>query len=469
MAMIAYKNPDIQVYVYDMNQNRINAWNDADYNLPIYEPGLVDVIKAVRGKNMFFTTEYEKNIQEADCIFVAVNTPTKHFGMGKGRAADMRFYESCARQIRATIKEGRKIIVEKSTVPTRTAETIATILNSNQNKAEGKEVVKFDILSNPEFLAEGTAVADLEKPDRVLIGGQNEEALNALADVYASWVPRERIITTNVWSSEMSKLVANFFLAQRISSINAISAICEASGANVAEVSKAIGTDSRIGPKFLNASVGFGGSCFQKDVLNLCYLAESYHLQEVADYCYQVIAMNNYQRRRFVERLVATMFGTITQKKITVFGFAFKKDTTDTRESSSIYICKQLLEERANVHIYDPKVTKPQILNDMKTMMNGNYDGDFSYPLNSHETQLVDKHLFVETDPMEAVRDSHAILIMTEWDEFKTYDYNKVFDLMQKPAYIFDGRRIMDIKQLSSIGFEVFAIGYSSQQSSPFL
>ncbi|MEM9227790.1 MAG: nucleotide sugar dehydrogenase, partial [Verrucomicrobiota bacterium] len=401
------------------------------------EPGLDEVVNEARGRNLFFTTEVDKGIQEADIIFVSVNTPTKTYGTGAGKAADLKFVELCARRI-AEVANGDKIIVEKSTLPVRTAESIRRIL------AGAGKSYNFQVVSNPEFLAEGTAVTDLNDPDRVLIGGEEsaagDKAVAALVDVYAHWVPRERIITTNVWSSELSKLTANAFLAQRVSSINAISALCEATEANVSEVAKAIGTDSRIGPKFLKSSVGFGGSCFQKDILNLVYLCEHFGLPEVAAYWEQVITMNDYQKRRFVQRIVKTLFNTVSGKKIAILGFAFKKDTNDTRESPAIYVCRDLLEEQANVAIYDPKVTPETIHRDLGT------DSE-------------DERVSLMTDPYEAMKNAHAVAILTEWDEFHDYDWQRVYDNMLKPAFLFDGRNILDLNKLRTIGFEAFGIG----------
>ena len=435
MAMIAHKCKDHMVTVVDINQARIDAWNSDE--LPIFEPGLDEVVKACRGKTLFFSTDVDAGIREADIIFISVNTPTKSYGVGAGRAADLRFIEKCARQI-AAVAEDDKIVVEKSTLPVRTAQSIKRILEANSN---GR---KFQILSNPEFLAEGTAISDLENPDRVLIGGdQSPEGLAAiqtLVDVYASWVPRERILTTNLWSSELSKLTANAFLAQRISSINAISALCEATGANVDEVSYAIGTDSRIGPKFLKASVGFGGSCFQKDILNLVYLCEHFGLPDVAAYWNGVIEMNDYQKRRFARRILSKMFNTVSDKKIAVLGFAFKKDTNDTRESAAIYVCKDLLDEQAQISIYDPKVTEAQIRRDLALA-----DDDSS--------------VSVCADAYEAVQDAHAVLILTEWDEFKALDYKKIHDHMQLPAFLFDGRNLLDLDAMRAIGFDASGIG----------
>ncbi|XP_003383497.1 PREDICTED: UDP-glucose 6-dehydrogenase-like [Amphimedon queenslandica] len=441
-TVIADKCSDIKVTVVDINQRRIDEWNSD--TLPIFEPGLEEIVKRNRGKNLFFSTDVTQAVLEADLIFISVNTPTKTFGMGKGRAPDLKYIESAARKIADTAKSA-KIIVEKSTVPVKAAESISKILKHN-SKCTG-----FQVLSNPEFLAEGTAIRDLLNPDRVLIGGdtskEGQAAIRALSEVYERWVPKERVLTTNTWSSELSKLTANAFLAQRISSINAISAVCEATGADVSEVSYAIGKDSRIGDKFLRASIGFGGSCFQKDVLNLVYLCEALNLPEVAEYWHQVILMNNFQRRRFVNKIIKRLFGTITGKKITIYGFAFKKDTGDTRESSSIYITKYLLEEEARIVIYDPKVSEDQIRSDLSDCESFHSPSDF------------DRYVTICKDPYEAAKDSHALVICTEWDEFVTLDYERIYGLMEKPAFIFDGRLILKHEALRKIGFQVDVVG----------
>jgi UDPglucose 6-dehydrogenase len=435
MAMIAHKCKEHTVTVVDINQARIDAWNSD--KLPIFEPGLEEIVQGARNTNLFFSTDVDKAIREAEMIFLSVNTPTKTYGVGAGRAADLRYIEKCARKI-AEVAEDDKIVVEKSTLPVRTAESVKRILESNSN---GR---KFQILSNPEFLAEGTAIADLEAPDRVLIGGdqtpEGKAAIQKLVDVYATWVPRERVLTTNLWSSELSKLTANAFLAQRISSINAISALCEATEANVDEVAHAIGTDSRIGPKFLKASVGFGGSCFQKDILNLVYLCEHFGLPVVAAYWNSVIEMNDYQKHRFSHRVISSMFNTVSDKKIAVLGFAFKKDTNDTRESPAIYVCQDLLEEQAHIAIYDPKVEVAQIQRDL------GIDAD-----NENVTCCKDAY--------EATKDAHAILILTEWDEFKALDFKRIYDQMLLPAFLFDGRNLLDLEALRKIGFEASGIG----------
>ncbi|WP_026897743.1 UDP-glucose 6-dehydrogenase [Daejeonella oryzae] len=444
MAVIAKQCPGIKVTVVDLNEARITAWNDEDSNnIPIYEPGLSEVVAEARGRNLFFSTDVDKAIDEADIIFISVNTPTKTYGAGKGMAADLKFIELCARQI-SRVAKSDKIIVEKSTLPVRTAEALRDILHNTGNG------VKFQILSNPEFLAEGTAVSDLLNPDRVLIGGDStedgKEAVEALVNIYAQWIPRERILTTNVWSSELSKLVANAFLAQRISSINAISELCEKTEADVNEVARAIGTDSRIGSKFLKASVGFGGSCFQKDILNLVYISRSFGLNEVADYWEQVIIMNDHQKKRFATNIVRDLYNTVSGKKIAFLGWAFKKDTNDTRESAGIYVADELLNEQANINVYDPKVKDKQIY------------ADLDY-LKTREPQVNREVLTVFNDPYEACKDTHAIAILTEWDEFKEYDWQRIYDNMLKPAKIFDGRNILDAEKLRAIGFKVKSIG----------
>jgi UDPglucose 6-dehydrogenase len=444
MAVIAQKNPNINVTVVDLNAQRIQDWNDPDLSkLPIYEPGLDAVVAEARGRNLFFSTDVDDAIDKAEMIFISVNTPTKTYGAGKGMAADLKYVELCARQI-ARVATSDKIVVEKSTLPVKTAEAIQSILDNTGNG------VNFQILSNPEFLAEGTAMKDLAMPDRVLIGGnqtkQGKDAINALVAIYASWVPKEHILTTNLWSSELSKLTANAFLAQRISSINSLSALCEATGANVAEVAKAIGMDSRIGPKFLQASVGFGGSCFKKDILNLVYISRSLGLKEVAEYWHQVILMNTYQRDRFVKNMIKTMYNTVSGKTIAFLGWAFKKDTNDTRESAAIYVADMLIEEQANIKVYDPKVTHTQML----------YDLDY---LNTRPEALNSSHLRVEASAYDAIKDAHAVAILTEWDEFLTYDWQRIYDHMQKPAFVFDGRNILNQQQLEAIGFVYKGIG----------
>ncbi|NBR15895.1 MAG: nucleotide sugar dehydrogenase, partial [Crocinitomicaceae bacterium] len=401
MSIIAQKNPHIKVTVVDLNADRISNWNHADLSkLPIYEPGLDEVVAEARNKNLFFSTEIEKAIIEADMIFMSVNTPTKTYGKGKGMAADLKFIELCARQI-AEVSTSDKIVVEKSTLPVRTAEAIKNILENNTNG------INFQILSNPEFLAEGTAITDLQNPDRVLIGGdeteEGQKAIEELVAIYNAWVPRERILTTNLWSSELSKLTANAFLAQRVSSINAMSELCEVTGANVDEVATAIGMDSRIGNKFLKSSVGFGGSCFQKDILNLVYIAKSFGLDAVADYWEQVIILNDHQKKRFSDKIIKTLYNTVSGKKIAVLGWAFKKDTNDTRESAAIYVTKNLAEEHADVVVFDPKVSEQKVYDDLNYLDNSLID------FNRQQVKIV-------SDPYEACKEAHAIAILTEWD-----------------------------------------------------
>lgn len=444
MTVLANKNPNIKVTVVDLNSARIDAWNGENLDmLPIYEPGLKEIVSETRNRNLFFSTNIDKAIDEADMIFISVNTPTKTYGTGKGMAADLKYIELCARQI-ARIAKDDKIVVEKSTLPVRTAQAIKDILDHTGNG------VKFQILSNPEFLAEGTAIQDLLKPDRVLIGGEEseegQEAIQALVNIYASWVPKENILTTNVWSSELSKLTANAFLAQRVSSINAISELCEVTGADVNEVSKAIGMDSRIGSKFLKASVGFGGSCFQKDILNLVYIAKSYGLKQVADYWEQVIIMNDHQKRRFAEKIVTKLYNTVSGKKIAFLGWAFKKDTNDTRESAAIYVADALLNEQAEITVYDPKVTAEQIY------------ADLDY-LNTRSPEENRRMVKVVNDPYESCHEAHAIAILTEWDEFKDYDWHRVYQNVIKPAFVFDGRKLLDKEIMKEIGFQYYAIG----------
>ncbi|PQV47703.1 UDPglucose 6-dehydrogenase [Jejuia pallidilutea] len=440
MAVIAKKNPNIKVTIVDINADRIAAWNDEDVSkLPIYEPGLAEIVQETRHKNLFFSTEIDKAIDESEMIFISVNTPTKTYGKGKGMAADLKYIELCARNI-ADVAKTDKIVVEKSTLPVRTAEAIKSILHHTGNK------INFHILSNPEFLAEGTAVNDLLYPDRVLIGGESIDAIESLASVYGSWVPDDKILRTNLWSSELSKLTANAFLAQRVSSINSISELCEQTGADVNEVAKAIGLDSRIGPKFLKASVGFGGSCFQKDILNLVYIARSYDLNEVADYWEQVIIMNDHQKRRFADRLIKTLYNTVSGKKIAILGWAFKKDTNDTRESAAIYVADHLLSEQAQISIFDPKVPCEKVLIDL------NYLNTRTEKENKSATEC-------HQDPYEAVKDAHAVAVLTEWDEFKSYDWKAIYNKMKKPAFIFDGRNLLNKDEMNAIGFEYHAIG----------
>lgn len=450
MSVIALKCPEIKVTVVDLNESRIAAWNEEDLDkLPVYEPGLAEVVQEARGRNLFFSTEVDGAIEEADMIFIAVNTPTKNYGEGKGMAADLKFVELCARQI-ARIAKNDKIIVEKSTLPVRTAETLQTILDHTGNG------VKFEVLSNPEFLAEGTAINDLFNADRVLIGGKQTEngqkAIQALVDIYAHWLSPDQILTTNVWSSELSKLTANAFLAQRISSINALSALCEVTEADVDEVAKAIGTDSRIGPKFLKASVGFGGSCFQKDILNLVYLCRYFNLPEVANYWEQVVILNDYQKYRFAKKIITTLFNTVNGKRITFLGWAFKKDTNDTRESAAIYVAEHLIEDGAEIHIYDPKVSEEKIKADMSYLWEHN-------GLTEQKISSKLKQISVHQSADEALHQAHAVAVLTEWDEFRKLDWDSIYIQMYKPAFVFDGRNILDAEKLKAIGFQFKGIG----------
>ena len=432
MAMIAYKCPQYKVTVVDINPERIAQWNSDD--LPIYEPGLDEIVKTARGRNLFFSTDIEKGIKESKIIFVSVNTPTKTYGTGAGMAADLQYWEKTARQIRESA-ESHKIVVEKSTLPVKTALAMERILTSMDNG------IRFDILSNPEFLAEGSAIKDMEYPDRVLIGSRETpdglKAKDELVKIYANWVPGERIITSNIWSSELSKLVSNAFLAQRISSINSISALCEKTGANISEVSRAVGMDSRIGNKFLNASIGFGGSCFKKDILNLVYICRSQGLDEVADYWEGVVKINDYQKERFILNMLSTMFNTLAGKRICLFGFAFKANTGDTRESPAVSIAGRLVEEKADLIITDPQALKNAriALSDV--------NGGINYV----------------KDPYDATAGCDAIAVMTEWDIYSGLDFEKIYKSMTKPAFIFDGRNILDHEKLFGIGFNVYPIG----------
>jgi len=432
MAMIAYKCPQYKITVVDINEDKIRAWNSE--SLPVYEPGLYEIVKKTRGKNLFFDTNIPKCIKESEIIFVSVNTPTKDYGVGAGQAADLQYWEKTARTIRE-YAESPKIVIEKSTLPVRTSLAMERILSS------GKKNIAFEVLSNPEFLAEGTAIRDLENPDRVLIGSRETEsgyiAREQLVEIYANWVPKEKILTTNLWSSELSKLAANAFLAQRISSINAISALCEKTEANIDEVATAIGMDARIGSKFLKASIGFGGSCFKKDIMNLVYLCRFYGLKEVAEYWEGVVRINEYQKERFTRNMLNAMFNTLAGKKICLFGFAFKANTGDTRETPSIFIAEKLIEERANIIITDPKALE-------------NAKNDLGH-LNSHIEYM--------KDPYKAVQGCDAIALLTEWDIYKSLDYRRIFELMTKPSFIFDGRNILNHSELYEIGFNVFPIG----------
>ena len=439
MAVIAKMNPDRKVIVVDINAERIAAWNSEDYSIPIYEPGLVDVVKEVRGRNLFFSTDIKGAVQQCDIVFVGVNTPTKMFGRGSGRASDLQYWEATARSIKE-YANGDKVVVEKSTLPVRTAAAMEAILNGGTGNGERGTGIKFTVLSNPEFLAEGTAIKDLLEPDRVLIGGPETEeghrALEAVVDIYAAWVPRERILTTNVWSAELTKLAANAFLAQRVSSINAIAGLCEATGADVDEVARVVGADRRIGPKFLKAGPGFGGSCFKKDVLNLVYLCETFGLHTAAEYWMGVIKMNQHQQERIVSRLFSAMFNTLANKKIALFGFAFKADTGDTRETPAATVARLLAEEHVRVTVTDPKA------------------------LDNARRDLADlSGVVYEADEYKAAEGADAIVLMTDWRHYPTLDWRRIYDSMRKPALVFDTRNCLDAAELKQIGFRVLNVG----------
>ncbi len=442
MAVIAAHCPNLQINVVDRNKDRIDAWNSISLDdLPVYEPGLKTIISRFRGINLHFSIDIEKHISEADMVFISVNTPTKVKGIGAGQASDLKWIESCARQI-GTYAKGSTIIVEKSTLPVKTASTIKTILESyvlGNNTDESKNKT-FSILSNPEFLAEGTAVEDLENPDRVLIGGEDKNSILVLKDIYLKWVDEEKILTTDLWSSELSKLISNAFLAQRISSINSISALCEVTEANINNVSKAVGMDKRIGKYFLNSGPGFGGSCFKKDISNLIYICNHYGLSEVAAYWEQVILINKWQQKRITRIIVDKLFGTISEKKITVLGFAFKPNTNDTRDSPAIHICNDLLEEGCFLSIYDPKVNENQIKKELSQSENSN-------------------SLDISTSLYEAAKGSDAIIILTDWEEFFNIDFKKLSTIMRAPSWIFDSRDVVDQEIAKNFGFKVWKLG----------
>lgn len=445
MAVIADRCPHMQVRVVDLNQARIDAWNDPDLTrLPIYEPGLDAVVGRARGRNLSFSTEVEAAISDADMVFISVNTPTKTKGLGAGQASDLRWVEACARVV-AKVAKGYTIVVEKSTLPVRTAAAIKTILEAANT---GEDQRTFSVLSNPEFLAEGTAIRDLEAPDRVLIGGDDPAAIDALAAIYAHWVPQQQILRTNLWSSELSKLTANAFLAQRISSINSIAAFCEASGADVREVARAIGTDSRIGPKFLNAGPGFGGSCFQKDILNLVYLCRHFGLPEVADYWESVVELNTWQQHRIARLVVQNLFGTVTGKRLAILGFAFKADTNDTREAPAIRICRDLLEEGAQLAIHDPKVEADQMARDLQQDASSKSDA-FS-----------GTGIWVDACSIEdAVTGADAVLVLTEWQQYRDLNWHILAARMRKPAWVFDARAVADAAQIKDAGLNLWRVG----------
>ncbi len=457
MAVIADRCPDIQITVVDMNEKRIAAWNSENLEeLPIYEPGLDEVVTRARGRNLNFSTDVEEAISTADMVFISVNTPTKRKGLGSGQASDLRWVEACARQV-AQCAKGHTIVVEKSTLPVRTAEVIEVILQSAQQpKTDPKDVRSFVVLSNPEFLAEGTAIRDLECPDRVLIGGEDSDAIESLASIYKQWVPEERILRTNLWSSELSKLTANAFLAQRISSINAVAALCEVTGADVREVARAIGSDSRIGQKFLSSGPGFGGSCFKKDILNLVYLCNHFGLPEVAKYWQDVVTLNDWQQHRIAKLVVKKLFGTVSGKRIALLGFAFKADTNDTRESPSINVAKDLLEEGAQLAIYDPRVIEKQICVDLQRQSSTSPEAKSD----SSKSTLKEEGAWWPTkDVREAISGADAVVILTEWREFKHLNWIEIESKMRQPAWVFDTRAVVDPIAVKSAGLKLWRVG----------
>ncbi|HGY5550061.1 MAG TPA: nucleotide sugar dehydrogenase [Prochlorococcus sp.] len=460
MAVIADRCPNIQVNVVDLNEARIAAWNDPDLSkLPVYEPGLDVVVARARGRNLYFSTEVDVAIAGADMVFISVNTPTKAKGLGAGQASDLRWVEACARQV-AQCAKGHTIVVEKSTLPVRTAEAVDLILKAAQRQVvDGEPPISFAVLSNPEFLAEGTAIRDLESPDRVLIGGENADAIQALVEVYRQWVPHEKILLTNLWSSELSKLTANAFLAQRISSINSLAALCEVTGADVREVARAIGSDSRIGSKFLQAGPGFGGSCFQKDILNLVYLCRHFGLPEVADYWENVVALNTWQQHRISRLVVQKLFGTVTGKRLALLGFAFKADTNDTREAPAICIANDLLEEGAQLAIYDPKVDSEQIARDLQLLASSPPDaqaGPTRAALSGEGTWWTCPNVAA------AVAGADAVLILTEWQQFRQLDWAALAPLMRRPAWVFDARAVVDPDAVRASGLMLWRVGDGS-------
>ena len=455
MAVIADRCPNIQIEVVDLNEDRIKSWNSNDMSkLPIYEPGLANIVERCRGKNLHFSNKIEEKIKNADMVFISVNTPTKTSGLGAGKASDLKWVEACARQV-ANFSSGHTIVIEKSTLPVRTAEVIKSILKASNNTSRtSKEKLTFDVLSNPEFLSEGTAINDLENPDRVLIGGESQEAIEILSSIYKKWVPEEKILKTNIWSSELAKLTANAFLAQRISSINSISAICEATGADVREVSRAIGSDSRIGSKFLDSGPGFGGSCFKKDILNLVYLCEHFGLKEVADFWESVVTLNKWHQHRISNLVIKKLFGTLANKKILILGFAFKANTNDTRESAAIQICKDLLDEGADLYIHDPKVSRQQIEIDLGIRQTslGEENKMKSKNISKGNWFSVDNHL-------EAFENVDAVLILTEWSIYKDINWNNIANKMRKPGWVFDARSITLKETIKKAGLNAWRLG----------
>ncbi len=458
MAVMSKFCKEITFNVVDINQKRIDNWNNEDLDkLPVYEPGLKEIISKTRNENLFFSTNVKESIQNADMIFISVNTPTKKSGLGAGKASDLKWVESCAREV-ASYAIGHTIVVEKSTLPVKTAEVIQKILNSANQNTE-KENSSFDVLSNPEFLAEGTAIKDLEYPDRVLIGGENKESMIALSQMYQNWVPENDILFTNIWSSELAKLTSNAFLAQRISSINSISAICEVTGADVREVSRAIGKDSRIGSKFLESGPGFGGSCFKKDILNLVYLSEYFGLIEVARFWEEVVNINNWHQSRITKIVVEKLFGSISQKKIVILGFAFKANTNDTRESAAIKICKDLIMEGAELIIHDPKVDPLQIENDLQIKPSS----DTNYQNESSLNNQFGKWRF--SNNLNVFDNAHAVLVLTEWEDYKNIEWDKVAKQMVKPAWIFDARSIVNTDKVKKLGINLWSLGDGSTKN----
>ncbi len=452
MAVIADKCPEINVDVVDLDQDRINKWNSQDFSkLPIYEPGLAEIIERCRGVNLNFSISIKEKIENADMIFISVNTPTKKKGLGAGKASDLKWVEACARQV-ANHSKGYTIVVEKSTLPVRTAEVIKSILKTPEESDKNSK--SFDVLSNPEFLAEGTAVQDLINPDRVLIGGERQEAIDSLSKIYSNWVPKNKILETNIWSSELAKLTANAFLAQRISSINSISALCESTGADVREVARAIGSDNRIGSKFLDSGPGFGGSCFKKDILNLVYLSEYFGLPEVASFWEAVVKLNNWHQHRISQLIVKKLFGTVSSKKISILGFAFKSNTNDTRESAAITICKDLLEEGAILKIYDPKVEPFQIEKDLEVKNNENIEDNEDKKFNNKEGTWS----FCE-DVYETINGTDAVVVLTEWEEYTKINWSKASKMMRSPAWVFDARSITNQKEIKKAGIKLWRIG----------
>ncbi len=454
MTMMASKCPDLIFNIVDINEERIASWNNEDLSkLPVFEPGLKELIAKTRNKNLFFSTNIKEAIESADIIFISVNTPTKTKGLGAGKSSDLKWVEASAREV-ARYSRGYTIVVEKSTLPVRTAEVIENILNSAETNSK-REEISFDVLSNPEFLAEGTAIKDLENPDRVLIGGDNKNAMIELSKIYRAWVPEEKILFTNIWSSELAKLTSNAFLAQRISSINSISAICEVTGADVREVSRAIGKDTRIGSKFLDSGPGFGGSCFKKDILNLVYIAEYFGLTEVANFWESVVKINSWHQQRISEIVVKKLFGSVSNKKLVILGFAFKANTNDTRESAAITICKNLLNEGANLLIYDPKVTASQIENDLKTNQTISSENDKS----SLNEKLGSWEYSKSINNLEIFNNAYAVLVLTEWEEFRKLNWMTISKKMTPPAWVFDSRSIINTEEVKDAGLRLWRIG----------